>query len=240
MSEGDAVLLLHGLSMSGVSMRRILGPLDEGVRARGLDIIAPDGGHAMGADEVTQCATWMIRQFERAGRHVDTDFIRHKYWAADAHFDWFGARTTDETGSKHYTAVEASLSGIERAVRGRRVTGVIGFSQGAAMAIVVASLAAQGDPRFKDLEWGVFLSGFCPVFQEPPLVTYPIRGPLRSLCVMGDQDPIFTGGQVSLDAMASAFESVNARSLLVPGLDHDISDDPEVVERILAFIAPPT
>jgi pimeloyl-ACP methyl ester carboxylesterase len=192
----------------------------------------------MGPEEVSGTATWVESVFEKAGQDARKWFRDGKFWMGDEHYDWFRANTDPTTGKKTYEAVEQSLVAVAQAIRGRNVCGVLGFSQGSAMAIVVAARALAGDARFAGIGWGIFLSGFKPVFDDPKLVTYPApAGNFAGLFVIGDRDPIFPGGSKHLASMARAFEGGTQELMLIPGLGHDVPNAGEDVERIVEFAA---
>jgi pimeloyl-ACP methyl ester carboxylesterase len=230
------ILVLHGITMSGKSLLRTLGPLRTRLEARGLTLVAPNAGHRMSPEEVSSIATWVEGIFEKAGQDAREWFRDGKFWAENEHYDWFRANTDKATGKKTYEAVEQSLDAVARAIRGRNVTGVLGFSQGSAMAIVVAARALAGDARFQGIRSGIFLSGFKPVFDHPKVVTYPTpAGKFAALFVIGDRDPIFPGGTNHLASMARAFEGGTQELMLIPGLGHDVPDAASDVERIVEF-----
>jgi pimeloyl-ACP methyl ester carboxylesterase len=235
MSKGPALLVLHGITMSGASMLRSLGPLRTRLEAAGFDLIAPNAAHAMTSHEVASLVQGVRASYTQLGQDAGEWFCDGKFWDAGDHFDWFGSATDADTGLKHYHALERSLTAVADAIRDRDVAGVLGFSQGAAMAIILAALACQGDARFAELRFGVFMSGFKPVFAVPPLVSYPIRAPFPGLFVIGDRDPLMTGKMDGLIAMASAFDGSEQELILVPGLEHDVCTDAQVVDQVTAF-----
>ena len=221
--------------MSGPSVLRTLGPLRERLESLGFELVAPNGAHRLSGDELTSLSDWMANRYREVGQSYADNFADGRLWDAGEHYDWFRSNT-DATGNKTYHAVEQSLELVAAAIRERAVVGVLGFSQGAAMATVVAARACQGDPRFACVRWGIFLSGFKPAFDEPKLVTYP-AGPLPRLFAIGELDPIFPGNARYLAALSRAFEGGEEELVVVPGLGHDVSGDPAVVERLAAFAA---
>jgi pimeloyl-ACP methyl ester carboxylesterase len=238
MPSDKAILVLHGITMSGEAMLRTLGPLRTQLESRNLTLIAPNAGHRMSRGEVSSIATSIQGIFEKRGQDAREWFRDGKFWIGDEHYDWFRANTDPTTGKKTYEAVEQSLDAVARAIRGRNVSGVLGFSQGSAMAIVVAARALAGDARFAGIGWGIFLSGFKPVFDDPKVVTYPApAGNFAGLFVIGDRDPVFPGGSNHLASMARAFEGGTQELMLVPGLGHDVPEAAEDVERIAEFAA---
>jgi predicted esterase len=150
-------------------------------------------------------------------------------------YDWFCPVTNEQTDRKTYEALERSLEVLAEAIEGIERVGVLGFSQGCALAVILASLASRGDPRFGAVRFGLLLSGFKPVFDEPDVVKYPIEGGFPRLLLVGDADPLFRGGQAVLTALDEAFEGDAAQTAVVPGLSHDLPTDPAVVQRLIEF-----
>jgi predicted esterase len=230
-----AILVLHGITMSGKSMLRTLGPLRDRLEARGMTLIAPNAAHRMSPEEVASLSAFTKSMFDKAGLDANDWFRDGKFWLGDEHYDWFRSNTDAETGKKTYHAVEQSLDTVAGAIRDRNVSGIVGFSQGAAMAIVVAVRALTGDPRFAGIRWGVFLSGFRPVFDEPKVVTYPAVGDFHGLFVIGDHDPLFPGGHGHIASMAQALAASTQELVVIPGLNHDVPESDDMVERIAEF-----
>jgi pimeloyl-ACP methyl ester carboxylesterase len=229
-----SIVVLHGITMSGASMLRTLGALGRGLEAAGFTLLAPNGGHRLSDAELTALSTWMSARYRDMGQLANDDFSNGRFWNAGEHYDWFQADTDAATGKKTYQALERSLGAVADAVRERNVVGVLGFSQGAAMATVVGALAANGDARFASIRWAMLLSGFKPVFDEPNLFAYP-AGPLRRLLAIGELDPIFPGNAQYLAAWSRAFAGGEEELVVVPGLGHDVPSSPAVVEQLVRF-----
>jgi pimeloyl-ACP methyl ester carboxylesterase len=234
MASAPTVLVLHGITMSGASMLRSLGALGQRLEAAGLSLVAPNAGHRLSAAELEGLNAWMTARYREVGQSALGDFTDGRFWDAGEHYDWFEASTDRATGKKTYAALEASLQAVAQAVRGRSLVGVLGFSQGAAMAMIVAALALRGDERFAGLRWGMFLSGFKPVFDEPKLFTYP-AGALPRLFAIGEHDAIFPGNLEYLRSLSGAFEGTDEELMVVPDFGHDVPQSPESVERLVEF-----
>lgn len=233
MSGADPVVLVfHGITMSGASMLRGLGPLGQVLRERGLRLIAPDGGAAQRPEVARRTLDWASPRYEALGQRADAAFAEGAFWLDGQHFDWFDG-VTDPSGRKVYRALPASLRAVERAAEGQRVVGVLGFSQGAAMAALVAGLARRGALSWgDDLQFGLFLSGFLPVFDEPALAPWPVPG-LAAWLATGDQDPIFPE-RATLEQLGSVFEAPEL--CWVPGLGHEVVSDEAAMQRVRAFL----
>jgi pimeloyl-ACP methyl ester carboxylesterase len=236
MAPSKSILVLHGITMSGASMRRTLGPLGPRLEGLGYELIAPNGGHRLNADEVSAGMTWMSGVYDKRGQNAADYFRDGRFWHGGEHYDWFDSATDADTGNKTYRALEQSLENVAAATQGRHLSGVLGFSQGAAMAMVLLARAAEGDPRFQFPEWALFLSGFKPVFHDPRGVRYPIAGRLSALFVVGEQDPVFPGSDAYLRVLGEAFAEARREYWLLPGLAHDVPTSPEQVERFAQFI----
>jgi predicted esterase len=215
-------------------MLRALGPLGGRLEALGFELVAPNAAHRLSGAELTSLSDWMASRYRDVGQSSADDFSDGRFWDAGEHYDWFQSDTDKATGKKKYLAVERSLANVAAAIRERPVAGVLGFSQGAAMAMVVAACAGQGDPRFSSVRFGIFLSGFKPVFDEPKLFTYP-AGPLPRLLAIGERDPIFPGNADYLASVSQAFVGGEEELIVVPGLGHEVATEASVVERIANF-----
>jgi predicted esterase len=233
-SERRSILVLHGITMSGAAVLRTLGPLGERLETLGFELVAPNAAHRLSGEELTALSDWMANRYRELGQSYADNFSDGRFWDAGEHYDWFQANTDVATGKKTYHALERSLGVVAGALRERDVVGVLGFSQGAAMAIVVAALACQGDTRFSAIRWGMFLSAFKPMFDEPRLLRYP-AGPLPRLLAIGERDPIFPGNASYLSSVSRAFEGGEEELVVVPGLGHEVSADPNFVERLANF-----
>lgn len=215
-------------------MLRSLGALGKRLEAVGFALVAPNAGHRLSGAELDGLNAWMTARYREVGQNALGDFTDGRFWDAGEHYDWFQANTDKASGKKTYAALERSLDAVAAAVHGRTCVGVLGFSQGAAMATIVAALAARGDARFGDLKWGMFLSGFKPVFDEPNLFTYP-AGALPRLFAIGEHDAIFPGNLAYLASLSAAFEGTDEELIVAPGVGHDVPSSPEIVERLVDF-----
>lgn len=234
MASTPTIVVLHGITMSGPSMLRTLGALGRELEATGFSLVAPNAGHRLSKAELTALSDWMTARYRDMGQLANDDFSDGRFWDAGEHYDWFQSDTDADTGKKTYRALERSLDAVAEAMRDRNVVGVLGFSQGAAMATVVGALATSGDARFASLRWVMLLSGFKPVFDVPQLFTYP-AGALRRLLAIGELDPIFPGNAQYLTSWSQAFAGGEEELIVVPGLGHDVPSSPEVLKRLVGF-----
>lgn len=233
MSGTPTILVLHGITMNGASMLRTLGPLGSRLEALGFALLAPTAPHRLDAAELDSLVSWMGGRYSAAGQDLTDTFNASKFWEPGEHYDWLQSNTDAATGQKTYQALAQSIASLAAAINGRHVVGVLGFSQGCAMAIVLAALAAA-NPRFAGLRFGILLSGFKPVFDTPTPIAYPI-GPFPRLLAIGDRDPIFPGTADYLASLSAAFSGGAEDRFVVPGLSHDVPSSPADVERIAQF-----
>lgn len=221
-----AILCLHGLTMCGASMRRTMGPLGDALEAAGFELIVPDGP-VMPDRAVAKAAAWARHIYTELGQDAESAFSDKLFWGA-SHHAWTQPDKVD--GLRHYLALPESLERLRRAVEGRDVVGVLGFSEGCAMAGIFAGLA-QRDPSLPTLRFGVFLAGFYPEFDRPALDLWPVDLPARF--AVGDRDAVFPDPAI-LGRLASQFTGAPEVEVL-PGVEHLISGDPEWIARTVEF-----
>uniref|UniRef100_A0A8C5KZJ7 Esterase OVCA2 n=1 Tax=Jaculus jaculus TaxID=51337 RepID=A0A8C5KZJ7_JACJA len=91
--------------------------------------------------------------------------------------------------------------------------GLLGFSQGAALAALVCALGQAGDPRFPLPRFVILVSGFCPrgLGLKEPILKSPLS--LPSLHVFGDTDRVIP----SQESMQLASQFPEAITLTHPG-----------------------
>ena len=115
-----ALLVLHGITMSGPSMLRTLGPIADALRAEGLELIAPNAGVRLGAEALAGFVRWAERAYAARGQVAGDVFRAGGFWEAEErgeHYDWFAGATVD--GLKTFAGLEAGLDAIVEAVAGR-------------------------------------------------------------------------------------------------------------------------
>lgn len=109
------------------------------------------------------------------------------WWFSDAAADVFSA--LEEPAACR--GVPEALGAVAAALSSQGpFDGLLGFSQGAALAALVCALAQAGDPRFALPRFVILVSGFCP--RGPALQEPVCRSPLSlpSLHVFGDTDRV--------------------------------------------------
>jgi predicted esterase len=109
------------------------------------------------------------------------------------------------------------------------VLGVIGFSQGALVAAVLAGLASRGD--FPALRYVVIIAGRTPRADTlRPLFEHTLDVP--SLHVWGERDPIATPAAAEL---AERFAPAQREVLVWPG-SHRVPTRGEAADKIVEFV----
>lgn len=229
----NTILVFHGITMCGSAMLRSLGPLQGALEDKGFSLLAPDAPHQMSERAVGKLLGWMRPGFEERGQDLDAAFSEGAFWDPGKRRDWFDARRDRETRQWEYAALPASISLVESLFEQHDVVGVLGFSQGCAMAAVAAALARQGQlPNSTHLRFGVFLSGFKPVFSTPALELWPVAG-LDSLVLWGTEDAVFPDPR-GIEGLAAA---LGAEAERIDGLPHAVPSSPAWVDRIAQFAA---
>lgn len=228
------VLVVHGVTMTGPAMLRHLGPLGEGLRALGLELVAPTAPCVLSAEALAGQQRWVRARYAAMGQDAAEAFADGVFWDGSGHHgDWFGGTTVD--GRRCYRALPASLDTIREVLSTEDFVGVVGFSQGAAMASVILGQMLRGAlPGGDALRFGILMCGFRPSFDEPALDVFPV--PELPLFVLhGTRDPIFDDAEATVAALSDGFTGpVGTR--IVEGLGHEVPRDPQVVDEVLAFV----
>lgn len=227
------ILVFHGITMCGSAMLRSLGPLRGALEDRGFTLVAPDAPHQMSERAVSKLLDWMRPNFEERGQDLDAAFADGAFWDPGKRRDWFDARRDRETRKWDYAALPESIALISELFEAHDVVGVLGFSQGCAMAAVAAALAKRGQlSGGDDLRFGIFMAGFKPVFSTPDLTLWPVEG-LDSLVLWGTADAVFPDPR----GIADLADALGGEAEHIDGLAHAVPDAPAWVERIAQFAA---
>lgn len=231
-----AVLVIHGITMSGPSMLRLLGPIADALRLQGLELVAPNAGVRLGDDAMKGLLGWLDKTYAARGQQATDFFNPDVFWEAEgsgAHYDWFASSTVN--GQRIYAGLEPGLANIREAIAGKEIVGVVGFSQGCAMAGLVAGLAKAGHLPFGDsLRFAVLLSGFKPEFDEPAFdpSPWPVRD-LPALFAWGREDPVFPD-EATIRKLAAEFTDPEVH--IIDDLSHTVPQGAAWTERIAAFV----
>ncbi len=229
------ILALHGMTMSGASMLRSMGSLVSALEDQGHDIIAPDGGHEMSEQDLEAFLAGVRPVYARSRRAMRDQSREGAFRKDHQHFDWLQSQPIVGSDKKHYHGLEKSLLVLDKAIGQKTIEGVIGFSQGAVLATLLAALGALGDERFPHPNWGIYLGGFPPRVAAPVDLNFPFEAPFARLFVLGERDPIFKGGMTHLRDWAKCFSGGSEEFYIAP-TGHDIPRDTESVTRLLSFI----
>lgn len=228
------ILVFHGISMSRESIHRELEPLFK-VLIRKLDcrIEAVNGGHIMSPEEVQNFVDL------HGSRIQDSDEVLRegRFWRK-MKYDWFNAIKDPESGGFNFRCLQQSLANIEAAAADKHVVGILGFSQGAAMAAIAANLAKTRAEFLPDLKFGVFVGGFCPEFSQPASVSlkWPVSG-LPTFHCGGELDKLIKPSMVK--TLAGKFQDPAPIVDMLLGRGHTTDLDEVTIERIAHnFIAP--
>lgn len=108
---------------------------------------------------------------------------------------WFSEAAADTFSALEEPAVcrglQEALAAVARALSSLGpFDGILGFSQGAALAALVCALGQAGDPRFPLPRFIILVSGFCPrgLVLKEPILKSPLS--LPSLHVFGETDRV--------------------------------------------------
>jgi len=172
------VLVLHGYSQNASIFSNRLGALRKDCAKSGVDFVFIDAPHILKPADIFPRQS-SILDAENQNNQADTEETDPSSLARA----WW---TYDRERSKA-VGLEESLVYIRDILRGRKFDGVLGFSQGAAFAAVIASLLERPDihPPFlfdgksphSPLQFCVAISGFklldpmCQPFFEPAYTT---------------------------------------------------------------------
>lgn len=126
------------------------------------------------------------------------------WWFSEAEADVFAA--LEEPAECR--GLEEALGSVARALRQLGpFDGLLGFSQGAALAALVCALGQAGDARFPSPRFAILVSGFCPRGRDFKEAVLQAPLALPSLHVFGDTDRVIPS-QESLQ-LASRFSGAS-------------------------------
>jgi pimeloyl-ACP methyl ester carboxylesterase len=200
------VIALHGFSMNGAVLRAGLNFLQEALP--GLELVTPDAPHACPADVVDR----LYAKLKRAPQ-------------PPPHFVWW--RASDD--GREYRGWEATR-GVLRSLFAEGPIGVIGFSQGAIAATVLAAMGTHGE--MPPIKFAILIAGRPPradVFQ--PFLTRPIAVP--SLHVWGEHDALVGDGP---SALVQLFSPAEREVATWPGR-HSIPATGPAADAIVDFVS---
>lgn len=168
------VLCLAGFRQSERGFREKTGALRKVFRGR-AELVCLSGPHAVADGAEPDSGTCLPEEQPRG------------WWFSQQEADVFSALEEPTT----CRGLEAALETVAQALSGLGpFDGLLGFSQGAALAALVCALGRGGDPRFPLPRFIILVSGFCPrgLGLEEPFLQGPLS--LPSLHVFGDTDRV--------------------------------------------------
>ena len=158
------LIALHGFTMNAAGLRHMMSDLEPRLGAA-VDLEFVDAPQRASADSV-------------AGLSGLLGGLRPR----PPNLQWWNASDDGLT----YAGWNETRARLEETVRGRAAAGLLGFSQGAAVAASLAAAASRGE--FPSLAFVVLIAGFTPrAIDIAPLFADPVRVP--SLHVWGEADP---------------------------------------------------
>ena len=201
-----ALLSLHGFTMNGPSLRRHLGELEPRLAAH-VDLVFPDAPHT--ASEAS-----VVGLLKRMGGTR----------APPPQLQWWNA--SDD--GREYQGWQATRDALRQEVLRHPAAGLLGFSQGAAVAAALAALACRG--AFPALRFVVLVAGFTPRSAELlPLFDEPLTIP--SLHIWGEDDAFAKHGP----GLAAKFSTLTRRIVTWKG-PHAVPGRGEAADAIVDFV----
>jgi pimeloyl-ACP methyl ester carboxylesterase len=202
----SALLSLHGFTMNGSGLRRILGGLEARL-AESVELVFPDAPHTASEASVAALA-------ERMGGPR----------AAPPNLEWWNS--SDD--GRNYQGWQASRDRLRQEVERHPAAGLLGFSQGAAVAAAIAALSCQG--AFPPLRFVVLVAGFTPrALDLQPFFATPLE--LPSLHVWGEADAFAKHGP----GLAERFDSRTRQVVTWPG-GHNVPTRGNAADVLVEFV----
>jgi predicted esterase len=201
-----ALICLHGFTMNAAGLKHLMAPV-EPLLAPLVDLVYPDAPHPASDDSVAAIAQLM-------------GGFRPK----PPNLQWWNA--SDDGAS--YVGWEATRARIAADLAAHPRAGLLGFSQGAAVAAALAAASSQG--LFPPVRFVIAIAGFLPRAHDiAPLFAEPVRVP--SLHVWGLADSMAKHAP----QLAERFDPAQRELATWPGR-HTIPTAGTAAEAILAFV----
>jgi predicted esterase len=205
-----ALLALHGFTMNGAGLRRLMSGLEARL-SESVDLIFPNAPNVVSEPSVAELERRMAVPR-----------------GAPPHLQWWNA--SDD--GRAYQGWDNSLALLREALERHPGAGVLGFSQGAAAAAAVAALACRG--LLPPVRFAVLVAGFTPRSEElAPLFSEQPGEQLEvpSLHVWGLKDPFGKHGP----ALVEKFSAASRQVLSWPG-GHSVPQSGEAGDALVAFL----
>jgi pimeloyl-ACP methyl ester carboxylesterase len=200
------LICLHGFTMNGAGLRHMLSEL-EPEWEHDFEIVCPDAPHTA-AEASVRGITELMGGFRPRPPNLE----------------WWNA---SEDG-RVYRGWAESLERIRSAAEGQPSLGLLGFSQGAAVAAAVAALASRGE--FPSLRFAVLIAGFAPRSDELAALFEPVVD-VPSLHVWGEADSFAKHAPKLVEKFAPA----SREQWVWPGR-HTVPTHPEARRVMLDFL----
>jgi predicted esterase len=201
------LLAFHGFTLNGELMRQRLEPFIQEWEPE-LDLVAPDAPHP--------CSPQTVEAMRQLMRGMETPA---------PHLCWWNA----SSDASVYEGLDRTLLVVREEMERRAPIGVLGFSQGAMLAAVIAALSARSE--VPAIRFAVLIAGATPRAKAlQPLFERPIDVP--SLHVYGDRD-LFAGANAA--RLAEHFDPSSRSVHIWPG-SHVIPTRGAAAQEISTFV----
>jgi pimeloyl-ACP methyl ester carboxylesterase len=200
------LLGLHGFTMNGLALRRMLGALEPRL-AEHVELSFADAPHAASEASVTN----LVRRMGGSP-------------SPPPNLEWWNS-SEDGRQYQGWAETRAQLSAL---LQQRPSVGLLGFSQGAAVAAALSAVAQRGS--MPSLGFVVLIGGFPPRAAELlPLFEEPLTMP--SLHIWGEADPLAKHAAL----LVNKFSTLSRRVVTWPG-PHSIPTRGEAADAIVDFV----
>jgi predicted esterase len=200
------LIALHGFTMNAAGLRHMQSSLEARL-ADAVDVVYVDAPHEASEASVAGLASLM-------------GGLRPK----PPNLQWWNASDDGLT----YEGWHETRNRLEAEVRRHPAVGLLGFSQGAAVAASLAAASSRG--QFPSLDFVVLIAGFTPRAPEiASLFSEPVRVP--SLHVWGEADPFARHAP----ALYQRFDPATREVLTWPGR-HVVPSEGTPADALVAFV----
>lgn len=197
---------LHGFTMNAAGLRHMQSELESRLTDV-VDFVYPDAQHQASVESVAGLAALM-----------------GGFRAKPPNLQWWNASDDGLT----YLGWSATRTQLAAEVERHEAVGLLGFSQGAAVAASLAAAAGRGE--FPKLAFVVLIAGFIPrAVDIAPLFAEPVQVP--SLHVWGETDPFARHAP----ALLQRFDPNTREVLTWPGR-HEVPTTGSAADALVGFI----
>jgi hypothetical protein len=201
-----ALISLHGFTMNAAGLKHMMGDLEARLEPT-VDLVYPDAPHAASDTSVAAIAQLM-------------GGFRPK----PPNLQWWNASDDGKT----YVGWEATRAHLARELAAHPGAGLLGFSQGAAVAAALAAASSRG--LFPPLRFVIAIAGFEPRASDiAPLFTRPLQ--LPSLHVWGVAD----GMSAHALQLVERFDPARRQVVTWPGR-HTVPSTGAAADAIVDFV----